>query len=48
MIAGALGMVAFCLVAAALEKKAGAVVSSGVAWLSWAACAGLAFWVFLQ
>ncbi len=48
MIAGALGMIAFCLVAGLLEKKAGAIVGAGVAWLSWAVTAGLVFWVFLQ
>jgi len=48
MVAGAVGLVAFCATAALLERKVGAVVSSGIAWLSWAACAGLMFWVFLQ
>lgn len=48
MIAGAVGMVAFCSVAALLEKRAGSIVSSGVAWLSWLACAGVVFWVFFQ
>jgi hypothetical protein len=48
MVAGAVGMVAFCAVAALLEKRAGSIVSSGVAWLSWLACAGVVFWVFFQ
>lgn len=48
MVAGAIGMIAFCLVAALLEKKAGAIVSAGVAWVSWLATAALVFWVFLQ
>jgi len=48
MIAGALGMIVFCLVAAVLEKRTGAVVGAGVAWLSWIATAALAFWVFIQ
>jgi len=46
MIAGAIGMIAFCLVAGLLEKKVGAIVGAGVAWLSWLVTAGLAFWVF--
>jgi hypothetical protein len=48
MIAGAIGMIAFCLVAGLLEKRAGAIVGAGVAWLSWVVTAGLVFWVFLQ
>ncbi len=48
MIAGAVGMIAFCLVAGLLEKKAGAIVSAGVAWLSWVFVAALVFWVFFQ
>ncbi len=48
MIAGAIGMIAFCLVAGLLEKKTGAIVGAGVAWLSWVVTAGLVFWVFLQ
>ena len=48
MAAGAVGMIAFCLVAAVLEKRTGAIVSSGVAWLSWVVTAGLVFWVLFQ
>ncbi len=48
MIAGAAGLVAFCAVAALLEKKVGAISASAVAWLSWTACAGLGYWVFFQ
>jgi hypothetical protein len=48
MIAGAIGMIAFCVVAAVLEKRDGAIVGAGVAWLSWVVIAGLVFWVFLQ
>jgi len=48
MTAGAVGMIAFCTVAALLEKKTGAIIGSGLAWLSWLLVAGLAFWIFLQ
>ena len=48
MIAGAVGMIAFCAVAGLLEKKVGAIVGAGVAWLSWVVVAALVFWVFLQ
>jgi hypothetical protein len=48
MIAGAAGMIAFCAVAALLEKKLGAVMASGLAWLSWLLVAGLVFWVVIQ
>ena len=48
MMAGAIGMIAFCLVAGLLEKKAGAIVGAGVAWLSWFATAAIVFWVFVQ
>ena len=47
MTAGAVGMVAFCTVAALLEKKLGAVSTSALAWLSWAGVSALAFWIFL-
>jgi len=48
MIAGAAGMVAFCAVAIALEQKVGAITSSAMAWISWAAVAGAVFWFFLR
>lgn len=48
MIAGAVGMIAFCLVAGLLEKRAGAIIGAGVAWLSWVVVAALVFWVFFQ
>jgi hypothetical protein len=46
MVAGALGMIAFCLIAGLLEKRVGAVAGAGLAWLSWAAVAAIAFWIF--
>jgi len=48
MVAGALGLIAFCAVAAMLEKRVGAIAGSALAWLSWVAVAGLAFWVLFQ
>jgi hypothetical protein len=48
MIAGAIGMVAFCAVTIVLEQKVGAIVSSALAWLAWAAVAGACFWWFLR
>jgi uncharacterized protein DUF3147 len=44
MVAGAIGLIVFCIVAALLEKKTGAITGSAVAWLSWAVAAGIAFW----
>ena len=41
-------MVASCAVAIALEQKVGAITSSAMAWISWAAVAGAAFWFFLR
>jgi len=48
MIAGAIGMVAFCALAIALEQKVGAITSSALAWISWAAAAGFVFWFFVR
>lgn len=45
MVAGAIGLIAFCVVAALMEKKTGAITGSAVAWLSWAVAAGIAFWL---
>jgi hypothetical protein len=48
MIAGAAGLVVFCAVAMAMEQKVGAISSSALAWISWAAVAGAVFWFFLR
>ena len=48
MIAGTAGMVAFCAVAIALEQKVGAITSSALAWISWAAVASAVFWLLLR
>jgi hypothetical protein len=48
MIAGGAGVVAFCAVAIVLEQKVGAITSSALAWVSWAAVAGAVFWFFMQ
>lgn len=45
MVAGAIGLIVFCVVAALLEKKTGAIAGSAVAWVSWMVAAGIAFWV---
>lgn len=48
MVAGAVGMVAFCALAMVLEQKVGAIVSSALAWVTWAAAAGASFWLFVR
>jgi hypothetical protein len=48
MVAGAIGLVAFCAVTIVLEQKVGAVISSALAWLAWAAVAAACFWWFLR
>lgn len=48
MIAGAIGMIVFCVVAGLLEKRVGAIIGAGVAWVSWFATAAIVFWVFVQ
>lgn len=47
MIAGAAGLVAFCVVAVVLEQRAGSITSSAVAWLAWALVAGSVLWLVL-
>ena len=46
MIAGGVGLVAFCGVAAMLEQKLGSIASSALAWLSWGLVSGVVFWIF--
>jgi len=48
MIAGGVGLLAFCAVAALLEKRTGAITGSAIAWLSWLLVAGSVFWLFVQ
>jgi hypothetical protein len=46
MIAGGVGMVAFCGAAVLLEKKLGSIATSAIAWVSWAAVSAIVFWIF--
>ena len=48
MIAGAGGMVAFCATAVVLEKRTGAIVGSGIAWLAWLLVAVAVYWLVLR
>jgi uncharacterized membrane protein (GlpM family) len=46
MIAGAIGMVAYCVAASYAVQRFGAVAGSALAWVAWLACAGIADWLF--
>ena len=48
MVAGAVGMVAFCIVAMLLERRTGAVAGSALAWLAWLGAAGASSWVLMR
>jgi hypothetical protein len=48
MIAGAVGMIAYCVAASFLVKRFGAVVGSVMAWTAWIAAAFAAFWLFIR
>jgi len=48
MIAGAVGLVFFCLAAAILVKHLGAVAGSVLAWFAWAAPAFAIYWLALR
>jgi hypothetical protein len=48
MIAGAVGMLAFCGVAVLLETRTGAIVGSALAWVAWAVVAGAVYWFVLR
>jgi hypothetical protein len=48
MIAGAVGMVAYCTAASVLVKRFGAGAGSVVAWVFWIVPALLVFWLFLR
>ncbi|TMC90143.1 MAG: DUF3147 family protein [Chloroflexi bacterium] len=48
MVAGAIGLVAFCAAAMVLERRVGALTSSAVAWLAWFVAAGAASWALLR
>jgi hypothetical protein len=48
MIAGAIGMVAFCVAASLIVGRLGSIAGSGLAWLAWLTCAGTIGWIFLR
>jgi hypothetical protein len=48
MIAGAVGMIAYCIAASFLVKRFGAVAGSVMAWAAWIAAAFAAFWLFIR
>jgi hypothetical protein len=48
MVAGAVGMVAYCAAASILVKRFGAVAGSVVAWVFWVIAALLVFWFLLR
>ena len=48
MVAGAVGMVAYCTAASVLVNRFGAGVGSVVAWVFWIVAAVLVFWFFLR
>jgi hypothetical protein len=48
MIAGAFGMVAYCIAASALVKRFGAGVGSVVAYVFWLVPSALAYWLFIR
>jgi hypothetical protein len=48
MIAGAVGMVAYCVAATALVKRFGAGAGSVVAWIFWIVPALLVYWFFIR
>jgi hypothetical protein len=48
MIAGAVGMVAYCIAATALVKRFGAVAGSVVAYVFWIVPAALVYWFVIR
>jgi hypothetical protein len=48
MIAGATGMIAYCLAASVLVKKFGAVPGSIMAWGAWIVPSMAVYWLFLR
>ena len=48
MIAGAVGMVGYCITASVLLGRYGAVAGSALAWLVWLAVAAATYLVFLR
>lgn len=48
MIAGAIGLVAYSLVAALLVKHLNAMAGSVLAWVAWVVPAAIVYWVFVR
>jgi Protein of unknown function (DUF3147) len=48
MIAGAVGMIAYCIAATTLVKRFGALAGSVLAWIAWIVPALLVFWLFIR
>jgi len=48
MIAGAVGMIAYCVAATFLVRRFGAVAGSVLAWVAWAIPALVLYWVWLS
>lgn len=48
MIAGAVGMVAYCIAASALVKRFGASTGSALAYVFWIGPSALVYWFFLR
>jgi hypothetical protein len=48
MIAGAIGMVGYCIAASFLVERFGARLGSAVSWLVWLACAAAAYWLLFR
>jgi hypothetical protein len=48
MIAGAVGMIAYCVAASFLVKRFGAIPGSVVTWAVWLAASFATFWLFIR
>jgi len=48
MIAGAVGMIAYCVAASFLVERFGAIPGSVLAWGAWTVAALTAFWLFIR
>jgi hypothetical protein len=48
MIAGAVGMIAYCVAASFLVKRFGAIAGSVMAWAAWIVAAFTSFWFFIR
>jgi len=48
MIAGAVGMVAYCIAASALVRRFGAIAGSALAYFFWLVPSALVYWLFIR